>query len=194
MVLNNLSITKGDKTLLKEISISLDIQDSIFIHGKTGIGKTSLLRVINGHSDNFKGKIIFNKTPRILFLSQKPYFPEDDFKRSIFYPSFSSIPSDSEFKQILDYLGVAYLEKFIGTIHDWRNVLSSGEQQKLRFCKIFTKKYDLVLIDEATSNIDSDSEKRIYDLLKDKEIAYISVSHNSRVKEYHNKILELFND
>ncbi|API87618.1 ABC transporter ATP-binding protein/permease [Francisella uliginis] len=194
LILDNLSITKDNEILLKGISISLDMQDSIFIHGKTGIGKTSLLRVINGHSDNFKGKIIFNKTPRILFLSQKPYFPEDDFKRSIFYPSFSSIPSDSEFKQILDYLGVSYLEKFIGTIHDWRNVLSSGEQQKLRFCKIFTKDYDLVLIDEATSNIDSESEKRIYNLLKDKKIAYISVSHNSRIKEYHNKVIELTND
>jgi putative ATP-binding cassette transporter len=130
----------------------------------------------------------------MLFLSQRPYFPEDDFKRAVFYPSFSSIPTDDEFRQILSYLGIGYLEKFIGTIHDWRNVLSSGEQQKLCFCKIFTKNYDLILIDEATSNIDAESERKIYSLLKSKKIAYISVSHNRRVKEYHNKIVELTNN
>lgn len=194
MVLKKLSVINDDKVLIKDISLSVGVGDSVFMHGKTGVGKTSLLRVINGHSDNFKGEIIFNKTPKILFLSQKPYFPEDDFKRAIFYPSFSNIPSDEKFKEILDYLGVAYLEKFIGTIHDWRNVLSSGEQQKLRFCKIFTRDYDLILIDEATSNIDSKAEKKIYELLKANEVAYISVSHNERVKEYHDKVLELFND
>ncbi|QIW10965.1 SbmA/BacA-like family transporter [Francisella sp. LA112445] len=194
MVLDNLSVMKDSEVMLRNINISLNNNDCLLIHGKTGIGKTSLLRVINGHSDNFKGKIIFNRAPKMLFLSQRPYFPEDDFKRAVFYPSFSSIPTDDEFRQILSYLGIGYLEKFIGTIHDWRNVLSSGEQQKLCFCKIFTKNYDLILIDEATSNIDAESERKIYSLLKSKKIAYISVSHNRRVKEYHNKIVELTND
>ncbi|MED7789235.1 SbmA/BacA-like family transporter [Francisella sp. 19X1-34] len=194
VVLKNLSVTKGSGVMLKNINIALDDNGCILLHGKTGIGKTSLLRVINGHSDNFKGKITFNKSPKMLFLSQRPYFPEDDFKRAVFYPSFSSIPSDDEFIKILGYLGVTYLEKFIGAVHDWRNVLSSGEQQKLCFCKVFTKNYDLVLIDEATSNMDSDSERVIYSLLKSKNIAYISVSHNTRVKQYHNKVIELIND
>ncbi len=61
---------------------------------------------------------------------------------------------------ILDFLGIDYLAKFINTIHEWRNILSSGEQQKLRLCKIFTKDYDLILLDEATSNIDANLEKK----------------------------------
>ncbi|MDE4955344.1 ABC transporter ATP-binding protein/permease, partial [Francisella tularensis subsp. holarctica] len=60
-----------------------------------------MLIVINGHSDNFIGKINLNKIPKILFLSQRPYFPEDDFYRAVFYPFFANISTDDEFKQIL---------------------------------------------------------------------------------------------
>lgn len=189
--LNNVSITRQVDTLLEGLSFSLFEADSLFIHGRTGLGKTSLLRVINGHSDFFLGEIIFNKFPKTLFLAQKPYFPEDDFKRAIFYPSFVNIPSDEEFEKILDILELGCLKKFIGTKYDWRNILSSGEQQKLRFCKIFIKKYDLVLLDEATSNVDAKSEEKIYQLLKERHMAFITVSHNERARKFHSKILEL---
>ncbi|APA83885.1 ABC transporter ATP-binding protein/permease [Francisella tularensis] len=194
ITLENVTITKQDGVLLENISFSLTKGEGLFIHGRIGIGKTSLLRVINGHSDNFIGKITLNKIPKILFLSQRPYFPEDDFKRAVFYPFFANIPTDDEFKQILGFLGIGYLAKFINSIHEWRNILSCGEQQKLRLCKIFTKAYDLILLDEATSNIDAKSEKKIYQLLKDKGLAYISVSHNDRVKAYHDKVIELTSD
>ena len=95
---------------------------------------------------------------------------------------------------ILDFLGIDYLAKFINTMHECRNILSSGEQQKLRLCKIFTKDYDLILLDDATLNIDANLEKKIYQLLKNKGLAYISVSHNDRVKAYHDKVIELTSD
>lgn len=128
ITLENITITKQDDVLLKNITFSLVKGEGLFIHGRIGIGKTSLLRVINGHSDNFIGKIVLNKIPKIFFLSQHPYFPEDDFKRAVFYPYFANIPADDEFKQILDFLGIDYLAKFIDIVHEWRNILSSGEQ------------------------------------------------------------------
>lgn len=73
------NITKQDDVLLKNITFSLVKVEGLFIHGRIGIGKTNLLRVINGHSYNFIGKIVLNKIPKIFFLSQRPYFPKDDF-------------------------------------------------------------------------------------------------------------------
>ncbi|AJI51682.1 ABC transporter family protein [Francisella tularensis subsp. holarctica] len=84
----------------------------------------------------------------------------------MFYPFFANISTDDEFKQILGFLGIGYLAKFINSIHEWRNILSCGEQQKLRLCKIFTKAYDLILLDEATSNIDAKSEKKSINYLR----------------------------
>lgn len=67
ITLENVTITKQDGVLLENISFFLTKGEGLFIHGRIGIGKTSLLRVINGHSDNFIGKITLNKIPKILF-------------------------------------------------------------------------------------------------------------------------------
>ncbi|GAB4225909.1 MAG: ABC transporter ATP-binding protein/permease [Francisella sp.] len=189
--LKNIYITKSDGYLLQNINFSLAKGESIFIYGSIGKGKTSLLKTITGHSNNFEGQIIFNKIPKILFLSHIPYFPEDDFKKATFYPLFTNLPTDKGFKNILDFLDIGYLYKFINTTHNWRDILSYGEQQKLRLCKIFIKNYDLILFDNITSSLDEKSEQKIYKLLKDKQISYISASHNDRIRKYHNKIILL---
>ena len=124
-------------------------------------------------------------------LSQKPYFPEDDFKRAVFYPLFTGIPSDEKFIKILNDLGVGKLSKYLNTENDWRNLLSSGEQQRLNFCKIHVKKYDLLLLDESTSNVDEKSEDYIYSYIKSLGVSYISISHHERVAQYHNREFSL---
>ena len=169
----------------------MNVGDSVFIYGENGVGKTSLLRVINGQNYSFEGDVIFNKSPKILFLITKPYYPEDDFKRAVFYPSLTAIPGDERFAEILSELGLSHLDKFINTRHDWRNILSSGEQQRLAFCRLFVKDYDLVLLDEATSNINNKAEKNIYKLLQDRKLTYISINHNQSIRDYHQSVIEL---
>ncbi len=176
---------------LNGINFCLNNNESLLIYGPSGIGKTSLLRAINGIYSDFVGDISFSKFPKMCMLSQKPYFPEDDFKRAVFYPLLSGIPSDDRFIEILNELGVGYLSKFINTKNDWRNLLSTGEQQKLNFCKIFVKEYDLILLDESTSSVDSEFELDIYAYIKSLDVSYISVSHHERVAKYHNRELSL---
>ncbi|WP_227644132.1 hypothetical protein [Francisella tularensis] len=84
----------------------------------------------------------------------------------MFYPFFANIPTDDEFKQILGFLGIGYLAKFINSIHEWRNILSCVSNKSYAWCKIFTKAYDLILLDEATSNIDAKSEKKSINYLR----------------------------
>ena len=72
---------------------------------------------------------------------------------------------------ILSKLGLPHLDKFINTRHDWRNLLSSGEQQRSAFCRLFVKNYDLVLLDVATSNISNEAEKNIYKLLQEEKLS-----------------------
>ncbi|WP_234393367.1 ATP-binding cassette domain-containing protein [Francisella adeliensis] len=181
--------------LLNKVSFSLKSYDRLLINGASGIGKSTLLRAIarvgcNSH----QGDIVFAKEClRICLFPQKPYYPEDDFKRAVFYPIQVGIPSDEKFVGILRQLGVEYLAKYINTRNDWRNFLSSGEQQKLNFCRVFIKKYDLLLLDEATSNIDVNSERRLYEFLQQNNLTYISASHNERIKEYHNRFLDFSN-
>ena len=127
--------------LLSNISFSLKNNDQLLINGASGIGKSSLLRAIAGVGCNsYLGDIVFAKSyPKICLLPQKPYYPEDDFKRSIFYPIQSGIPSDERFVEILELLGVGYLAKYINTANDWRNFYLRANSKSLIFVECLLK-------------------------------------------------------
>lgn len=189
LVIRDLIVSNPDRQLLKNINLSLNDGESVFLKSPVGVGKTTFLRVLNGLNANFEGEIIYNTIPRILFLGSKPYFPNDDFKRAVFSSNLCDIPSDSLFKDILEGLGLQNLVKFIGQSYDWNHLLSSGELQSLAFCRLYTNNYNLVIIDEAVANTSTSFKEVIYTLLKEKSISYISSSHNNDASEYHDKVL-----
>jgi len=58
------------------------------------------------------------------------------------------------------------------------NSLSSGQMQKIGFARIMLSKPDIILLDESTSNLDSESRKLIFEILKRKNITVINSTHN----------------
>ncbi|MFR4782270.1 MAG: ATP-binding cassette domain-containing protein [Pilosibacter sp.] len=72
-------------------------------------------------------------------------------------------------------------------------VMSGGEMQRIAIARIMAQKYKLVILDEATSNIDIMSEKKIFDELKKMGNTVILITHKISNIEYANKILVLQN-
>ncbi len=102
--------------LFEKVSFGLYPNDSILIKGCVGSGKSTLLQVLKGKNKKFEGSIKYRKHPRILFLSHKPYFSKDDFKRAVFSSELCAIPSDDDFIAILKSLELGHLTKFIGKV------------------------------------------------------------------------------
>ncbi|AXA34335.1 ABC transporter ATP-binding protein/permease [Francisella adeliensis] len=187
--IKNLDVSNPKERLLIGVNLSLTQGESVFIKGPVGVGKTTFLRVLNGLNHDFEGEISYNTIPMILFLSSNPYFPKDDFKRAVFSSNLSNIPTDDEFVEILEDLGLEHLAKFVGQLYDWKHLLSAGELKSLAFCRLYTNDYNLVIIDEALTNTSVSFKEKIYKLLKQKGISYISSSHNNDASEYHDKIV-----
>ena len=173
--------------LFQKVNFSLCSNDSLLIKGCVGSGKSSLLQVLRGKNKIFSGSIKYSKQPKILFLSHKPYFTKDDFKRAVFSSDLCAIPSDDDFIVILKSLGLEHLTKFIGKVFDWNSLLSAGEQQVLNFCRLYVGDYDLVILDEATSNISYELVEKVYGLLEAKGVGYISSGHSKDLEKYHKK-------
>lgn len=84
-------------------------------------------------------------------------------------------------------IGLNYLD----SVHDWKDVLSGGEKQRVQFARILYKNPKFVVLDEATNAISSDIEAYLFDLLKRKNFAFITLSHRPLLIKYHDHLLEI---
>ena len=187
----DLIVYNDDMPLFQKVSFDLCFNDSILRRGCVGSGKSTLLQVLKGKTKMLDGSIKYRKQPKILFLSHKPYFTKDDFKRAVFSSDLCVIPSDDDFAVILKSLGLDDLTKFVGKIFDWNSLLSAGEQQALSFCRLYVGEYDLVILDEATSNMPCELVEKIYGILEAKGVCYISSGHSKNLEKYHKKEIYL---
>ena len=90
---------------------------------------------------------------------------------------------------------LAWLKKVFdgdfGRSVDWTNILSLGEQQRVSFARIFLRKPVLAFLDEATSSLDEENERLLYQNLRELGISFVSVGHRSTLKAFHDFLIVL---
>ena len=72
--------------------------------------------------------------------------------------------------------------------------VSGGQLQRIAIARAVLGNPALLLLDEATSALDVETESRLYSLLRDREVAFISVGHRPTLKDFHDTVLELSGD
>ena len=75
---------------------------------------------------------------------------------------------------------------------NWNDCLSPGEQQRISFVRLFYHRPLLAVLDESTSAVSLDMEKKIYEECKRLKITVISCGHRQSLREYHSKLLTIF--
>lgn len=76
-------------------------------------------------------------------------------------------------------------------VADWSTQMSLGEQQRLAFARVLLANPALVLLDESTSALDTANEERLYGILKDRGVAFISVGHRDSLRQFHGQVLDM---
>ena len=75
---------------------------------------------------------------------------------------------------------------------NWNDCLSPGEQQRVGFVRLFYHRPLLAVLDESTSAVSLDMERKIYEECKRLQITLISCGHRQSLREYHSKVLTIF--
>lgn len=208
--LNLVTKVYSSVTALKGISIDFPRTGMIFIKGKSGCGKTTLLNILGGLDAPTSGNIKFNGTETSIF-TQKDW---DNYRNSLIgfvFQDFNLIEGLSV-KQNLELIcniqnaqkSILEIEQKINEIlsfvdmdgYQERQVteLSAGQKQRVAIARAIAKESQVILADEPTGNLDEENSRVILSLLKgiSKERLVIIVTHDTAsALEYGDRILTM---
>lgn len=157
--------TPENDRLLSDISLSIEPKKWIYLKGQSGLGKSTLLRVLSGIWDYYQGHY---KKPaqKTLLVPQRSYLNEGTLAEVLSYPNTAVVYRDDELNFALEQVG---LQKWVGQlnkIENWHAVFSGGEQQRIAFARILLNKPEILYLDEATSSLDEASAQKLMQLVK----------------------------
>ncbi|MDB9371998.1 ABC transporter ATP-binding protein/permease [Nodularia sphaerocarpa] len=184
------------KILVQDLSFSISPGQSLLITGKSGVGKTSLLRALAGLWQAGTGTITHPKRSNLLFLPQRPYMILGSLREQLLYPQLNNSIPENQLLETLEQVNLTDLAERFGGLDittDWGTVLSMGEQQRLAFARLLLQSPQYAILDEATSALDETNQTLLYQQLQQTEITYISVGHRTSLRSFHPWILELKN-
>ncbi len=187
----------GELSLVRNLDLTVPEGEHLIILGRTGVGKSSLLRAVAGLWTRGRGRITTPPPAQVLFLPQRPYMILANLREQLMYPSLGSALSDGALQLVLESVGLAGLAEAHGgfdATKDWARILSLGEQQRVAFARFLIARPRYVFLDEATSAVDLDTERRLYELLEDSGTTFISVGHRASIHPYHRNSLNLHDD
>lgn len=179
--------------LLKHVNQEFAHGKNYVIKGHSGIGKSTLVRVIAGIWPYGSGEIDLPKRRKIMYVPQKSYMPLGTLREALLFPDNINAISDEKLKSLLRDCGLAELAPRIHEVAVWSLQLSPGEQQRIAFVRVIIHEPDWVFLDESTSALDLANEKNMYQLLKQNlpNCSVVSVGHRPSLDEYHEHEVDL---
>ncbi len=183
--------------IISKLNLSINQNDKLLVVGPSGCGKTSLLRMISGLWQPREGFIESPQLGELLFIPQKPYMLLGSLREQLCYPTEESKFGDDQLRSVLEEVNLSsLLDRYpdLDIKQDWPRILSLGEQQRLAFGRLLLNGPRFVVLDEATSALDVKTEKYLYELLKKRDLAVISVGHRPTLIDFHTSVLELIGD
>ncbi|MFP3767741.1 ABC-F family ATP-binding cassette domain-containing protein [Streptococcus sp. TATVAM-FAB35] len=189
----NVSFAFPDKQILTDFNLLVQNKDRIGIVGDNGVGKSTLLNLINGDLKPTSGKLEIGETVRIGYFSQLPKDMDED-KRVINYLQEVA----DEVKTSVGTTSVTdLLEQFLfprSTHGTLISKLSGGEKKRLYLLKILIEKPNVLLLDEPTNDLDIATLTVLESFLQTFQGPVITVSHDRYfLDKVANKILAFEN-
>jgi len=195
---------------LDDVSIALNAGEFSSIIGQSGCGKSTLLNMLGALDKPTRGSLYFQnrdllqmndtelaefRNGNIGFIFQSHHLlPEFTALENVLLPTWiesgmADRKKEKRAKEILDLVGLS------ARMNNLANNLSGGQQQRVSIARALINNPNLILADEPTGNLDSDSTDQVYELLrqinKDLGLAFLIVTHDRHIAEKSDRVIEM---
>ena len=176
---NNVEFKYGEQKILDKISFTIKKGESVALVGSSGSGKTTIANLLNGFFSPTSGNLLIddmdisNITKKSLYrnisiVTQESILFNDSILNNIRIGNLDASKEDiieaSKEANAHEFIQ-GQLNKYDTTIGDYGNNLSGGQKQRLTIARAMLKSPSILILDEATSSLDSKSEKKIQDAI-----------------------------
>ncbi|HZK77935.1 MAG TPA: ATP-binding cassette domain-containing protein, partial [Gemmatimonadaceae bacterium] len=173
----NVSFSRGDKVIVRDLTTTIMRGDRVGVIGPNGSGKTTLLRLLLGELQPDQGTIRIGTGLQIAYFDQMR--EQLDPERSV----FDSIADGADFIKIggAEKHVLGYLQDFLFPPDRARApvaALSGGERNRLLLARLFTRPFNLLVLDEPTNDLDIETLNLLEELLIDFSGTLLVVSHD----------------
>lgn len=205
----NVSFKYTDNLVLRKVNFSFQKGDIIGIKGASGSGKTTLINLIVGLLPPSEGKIVFNnehlqKNNKPIFnvgyVPQNIFLNDDSILRNIAFGIENNNINLEKIDKLIQSLQLSSLIKNFKnnnnfSIGENATKISGGEKQKIGIARALYFDPELIILDEATNELDASTEELILKTIDDycQTKITIIISHKDSTLKKCNKILNLKN-
>ena len=200
--IKDLNLKINNKLLYKKnLNIKINKNEKILIVGPSGSGKTSLLLMLAGlivpsngliNSDDVDiQKNIHSWRNNISWVDQRTVLFDESIKNNITIMEEQEKFNENKFKQVMKIANLKHpdYDKIVG---ENNKLISGGEAQRISLARALYQDKDIILLDEFTSNLDSENINKILsnlNLLNNKTI--IAISHDNDIAKFFDRKIEI---
>ena len=186
--------------------------DRVGIQGSSGRGKSTLMNLLVGLLSPDSGEILIDgelltkENSRLWqnsigYVSQSVFLLDSTLKENI---AFGVEPNKIDMDRLRDVISLASLDEFVKTLPDGvdSNIgeggcrISGGERQRIGIARALYRKADVLLFDEATSSLDSNTQSQINEAIKklsqkNPELTIVVIAHRASALDYCDYIVNM---
>jgi ATP-binding cassette subfamily B multidrug efflux pump len=197
----------ADEPVLKKITFVVHAGETVAVVGETGTGKTTLLNLIFRFYDPTSGRVLINgmdiRNPdisavrsKMAIVTQEPFLFSGTLRDNIFCGNDDL--SEKEMERIIELSNCKFLVNKLPAgldtvLAESGKSISSGERQLICIARAFARNPDLIILDEATSYIDSETELKIQSSLSNlmKNRTSLIIAHRLSTAQSADRIIVL---
>lgn len=171
LIIKNLHKSFLNNEVLSNVNFTLGSGEILAITGNSGVGKTTLLKIISGEIKDYEGECYFTENEKISMVFQENLLFENrtvyENLKFVCEKSYEELKISLESLLLYEILDKKVLE------------LSGGQKRRVAFLRAFLAPYDVILLDEAIREVDSESEEKMLKYIeKNLNGSLIFVTHN----------------